>query len=236
MKHVALLVIVACVLAACSRRADNSISIRKAQIDVANSDSMLQFAQPGTRRRFFMLTNTTPESAEERFEQVRTLCGKKVLITDGREVLGTGTIKAILEGLLGTQQGLDIEFQSSAELERIEDELGFTRRRQMADQCMTNMARIVTAARAWATSHDGRLPSDFSGMRKELGAPMVLVCPLDLTNRAAWDWSKFNPNQVTYQIVSPGASATVSTQTCLRCLIHGFEGYANGSIRNPGSK
>ena len=158
--------------------------------------------------------------------------------TDGREILGTGKIKGVLQGGPGTKEGLEVVFPSPEALEDLERKPGFELRYKLAERCITNMTRIVTAARAWAHTHNEVLPSDFLSMKKEIGFPTLLVCPLDLHNldKKVWDWSQLNTNHLTYQIVSPGAPANSSTQAYLRCPIHGLAAYADGSVRRPDVK
>ena len=230
-------------LVGCSPQRDRDaknqpISINKAQVDVAYSDRALNFARPGISNRFFFLTNTVPADEDARWKRVQTLHDRTVQFTDGREILGTGKIEGVLQGGPGTKEGLDIVFPSPEALEDLERKLGFELRHKLAERCITKMARIVTAARAWAHGHNEVLPPDFVSMKKEIGSPTLLVCPLDLHNldKQVWDWSHLNTNRLTYQIVSPGAPANSSTQAYLRCPIHGLAAYADGSVRKPDVK
>jgi hypothetical protein len=238
MKHLGVAVILVFTLVACSPQQDQDakndpISIDKAQIDVAESDSVLNFARPGKSYRFFFLTNTAPADEVARWKHVQNMDGRTVRFMDGREVLGTGKIKGVLEGKVG----LSIAFPSPEALEDLERKLGFELRYKLAEECLSNMTRIVTAARAWAHSHNEVLPSDLLSLKMELVAPQFLVCPADPNNEAVWwDWSKLKTNRLTYRILSPGAPANESTQTFLRCPIHGFAASADGSVRKPDVK
>ena len=230
-------------LVGCSPRQDRDtknepIFIDKTQIDVVESDLFVDFARPGISNRFFFLTNTAPADEDARWKRVQALHDRTVQFTDGRAILGTGKIEGVLQGGPGTKEGLDIVFPSPEALEDLERKLGFELRYKLAERCITNMTRIVTAARAWAHTHNEVFPSDFVSMKKEIGSPTLLVCPLDLHNldKQVWGWSQLNTNHLTYQIVSPGAPANSSTQTYLRCPIHGLAAYTDGAVRKPDVK
>ena len=243
MKQFVLAVLIALTLAACSSREDpearnRPISIHKAQIDLDNSDSMADVDPAETPARFFLLTNTVPEDETAKWRLVGTLSGRKVQITDGREVLGTGKIKGVQTGEPGEALGVLIIFPSQEALEDLEKKLGFQWRFVWARECMTNMMRIAIAARAWASSHNETLPSDFLALKDELDSVAVLVCPLDVRTPAKTlqDWSQLPTNRPTYQIVAPGISAEDSAQIYLRCPKHGYAAYADGSVRKPDVK
>jgi hypothetical protein len=179
MKPLGLAMILVFNLVACSPRQDRDaknepISIGKAQIDVAESDAALNFARPGISYRFFFRTNTVPANEVARWKQVQNMDGRTVRIMNGREVLGTGKLKGVLEGKVS----LSIAFPSPEALEELERKLGFELRYKFAEECMSNMTRIVTAARAWAYSHNEVLPADFLSMKKELGQQRPAVEPL----------------------------------------------------------
>lgn len=234
MNQIAFTIILVLALMGCSPRDDRDarndpITIDKAQIDVAESQKYFPSA---TRTHLFVLTNISSQNDEANWKRVKALTHRPVRITDGREVLATGQIASIRDG---KTEGLNIAFQSPEALEVLEKKLGFTNRTTFTEGCVANMKRIATAARTWAQSHNEVLPPDFSAMKKELGSPAVLVCPLDVgkIDKKVWDWSQLNTNHVTYQIVSPTASGKVPTQVYLRCPVHGLVAYADGSVRKP---
>ena len=125
--------------------------------------------------------------------------------------------------------GVSIIFPSQEALEDLEKKLGFQWRFVWAQECMTNMMRIANAARAWASSHNDILPSDFLALKDELDSVAVLVCPLDVRTLAKTlqYWSQLTTNRPTYQIVAPGASVNDSTQVYLRCPKHGYAAYTD---------
>ena len=129
MKQFGLAVVIALILVACSSREDpesknRPISIHKTQIDLANSDSMVDAAPAGAPIRFFMLTNTLPEDEKAKWRLIG-LSGRNVQIRDGREVLGTGKIKHVLLGKPGEELAVSIVFPSQEALEDLEKKLGF---------------------------------------------------------------------------------------------------------------
>ena len=239
MKLVGIAVVTGLMLVACSSREDpeaknRPISLQKTQIDLNNSDSMIDVDLAKTPKRFFLLTNTEPEN-EKAKRRLVGLSGRKVQIRDGTEVLGAGEIKYVLLGGPGEQLTISIMFPSQEALEDLEKKLGFQWRFIWARECMTNLARIMIAARSWATSHNEVLPSDLLALKDEIGWVGVLVCPLDVrtSDKTLRDWSQLTTNRPTYQIVAPGISVNDSTQVYLRCPKHGYAAYADGSVRKP---
>ena len=96
--------------------------------------------------------------------------------------------------------------------------------------CASNLKLIATGSRIWAEDHDDRFPADFASLKAELGIPRILVCPADGTRKPATDWNSWEPRNVTYQIITPGAAGSEHTKVFARCPIHGTEVYVDGSV------
>ena len=97
---------------------------------------------------------------------------------------------------------------------------------------MNNLKQVALAARLWAADHNEKFPPDFITMSNELITPKILVCNGDSSRTKAADWSNFHPSQnVTYEFVAPGASATDPQAVIFRCPIHGNVAFGDGSVQ-----
>lgn len=98
--------------------------------------------------------------------------------------------------------------------------------------CINNLKQIGLAGRLWANDYNDVLPPDFLTMHKELGTPRILVCPSDKTKPrpVSADWANFDPNNITYQMVSPGASVSEPKRAFVQCAAHGHVCYVDGSV------
>lgn len=66
--------------------------------------------------------------------------------------------------------------------------------------CSTNLTEIKKAMLAYATEHDGWLPTDLMSLEGFLDDPTKLVCPSDTTHPkpVSTNWSDFHPRMITY--------------------------------------
>jgi len=103
------------------------------------------------------------------------------------------------------------------------------KRRANAVSCGNYMCSIGCAARIWAGDHDGYWPSDLLSMSNELSTTKILICPGD-DSRKPGPWATFNPTQSSYEIVTPHLRDGDTNGVFLRCKIHGYLGYADGSV------
>lgn len=81
--------------------------------------------------------------------------------------------------------------------------------------CVNNLKNIGLAARMYAIDHDGRYPPGFPAMATALGSPKVLVCPNDSGHRPAGDWSRWQPQNSSYQYF--GAAVTNEDPAIVLC-------------------
>ena len=97
--------------------------------------------------------------------------------------------------------------------------------------CINSLKQIGLAARLWAQDNNEIFPLDFLSMSNELSSPKVLICAGDTNRPAALNWSEFGPGNVSYELLSPGASTREPNVVLVRCLIHNNAGLADGSAQ-----
>ena len=161
-----------------------------------------------------------------------------------------------LAGLLFCQRGATAKLRHRNELLRAEEEAG--RAATAATQagvwtmeepsavaedaqetralltCVDHLKQIGLAARIWANDHQERLPFNFLAMSNELSTPEMLVCPSDTARKLPNDWPELNATNVTYELLSPGAATTDTTDpqiVYVRCPIHNNVGLVNGTVQ-----
>lgn len=117
---------VALSLVACSppdeQQPEKPVRIDKAQIDIAEMNTMAKDSPSGTNW-FCLLAKPKPEDESQIFKRTQRLQGRRIYITDGREVLGTGRIKGIL-AMEGKFAGLDVVFPTPQIKDDLEKKLG----------------------------------------------------------------------------------------------------------------
>ena len=96
--------------------------------------------------------------------------------------------------------------------------------------CGESLLSIGYATRLWAADHDGRLPAEFQSASNQLRSPQILICPGDHARQPAVSWASWTTNQCSYEIVSPGLTVTNRKNIFIRCKIHEFVVYADGSV------
>ena len=108
----------------------------------------------------------------------------------------------------------------------------FARKKAEAIGCGNTMIPICFAARYWwaEEDHDGFMPSNLTQMSNELATPKFLVCPGDYSRHAATNWASITSSNISYEIVNTGLRAGDTNGVFLRCKVHGFFGYADGSV------
>lgn len=95
-------------------------------------------------------------------------------------------------------------------------------------RCSNQMGAINFAAEHWAADHGGLIPENLMELRGYL-SPMILVCPAVRPKNLSSAWERFQPEDVTYQVLSgskgkfwdldiPGPSPV--TVGWLRCPVH----------------
>ena len=95
--------------------------------------------------------------------------------------------------------------------------------------CGNQMSSIGCAVRIWSEDNTNCLPVDFLSMSNEVSMPKILICPSDDSRHAASDWNSFTGTNCSYQILTPGILYN-DTNAFFRCLIHGYLGYADGTV------
>ena len=108
----------------------------------------------------------------------------------------------------------------------------FAKAKQRAQSitCVNNMRQVVLAARIVSMDKEDIFPSDFQSMTNELDSPRVLVCPTKKTMPKTTTWSGFDWNDVTYEMVTPGANGKEADVVFIRCPIHGHTAKVDGSV------
>lgn len=104
------------------------------------------------------------------------------------------------------------------------------KRRRESLQCVNNMLALGAAARMWANDNGDRLPPSFLAMSNELVTPRLLHCPADPTRPPLTHWADVTPESTSYEIISPGMPESDTHTVYLRCLIHGYAGYADATV------
>jgi hypothetical protein len=102
--------------------------------------------------------------------------------------------------------------------------------RSLGIQCVSHLKQVSLAARLYAEDHQGHFPTNWVSLKEQLPVPKVLVCPSDKHHKPAKTWERFTAKNVTYEMVSPGASVGAETNVYLRCPIHGHEAMVDGSV------
>ena len=105
-----------------------------------------------------------------------------------------------------------------------------------ATECINNMKQILLAAIIWSDDPERfyQLPKDFLALSEEYPNPRILVCPADAERVQAQSWDQFNPANVSYRMLSPGAPHTDPNIVYIRCPIHGYIGMTDGSVNRVG--
>jgi hypothetical protein len=107
----------------------------------------------------------------------------------------------------------------------------FARKKAEAVGCGNTMIAIGFAARyMWAEDHDSSLPTSVSAMSNEIVAAKILLCPGDHVRKATTNWASLTSENTSYEIVTPGLHVSDTNRIFLRCKIHGFVCYADGSV------
>lgn len=106
--------------------------------------------------------------------------------------------------------------------------------RAQSINCTSNLKQIGLAARMYANDHQETFPRDFLSMSNELVNPRILVCVSDTSKSRASDWSTLTPENVSYEMISPGMKddATSMTKVFVRCPIHGHVCMGDGSVQS----
>jgi Skp family chaperone for outer membrane proteins len=112
-----------------------------------------------------------------------------------------------------------------------EDPFAASKNRAQRINCISNLKQIGLAARLWAKDYNDVLPTDFLTMSNELNSPRILVCPGDTNRPLALNWSEFSPANISYQLLSPGASEHEPAVVYVRCPIHNNVGLVDGSAQ-----
>ena len=91
------------------------------------------------------------------------------------------------------------------------------------------MSSIGYAARVWAED-TGFYPSDFLSLSNEIVTPLVLHCPADTTHSILRRWAEVTPQNISYEILTPGMAKTNANELFFRCKVHGHLGYGDGTV------
>jgi len=121
------------------------------------------------------------------------------------------------------------ESQLPPNAQREEDPFQAARDKAQKVACINNIKQIGLAARLWASDNNDVLPMDFASMSNELNTTKILVCPGDTNRSPAINWQEMTQANVTYELLSRGASERDPTVVLVRCPIHNNVGLTDGS-------
>ncbi|HEX3800934.1 MAG TPA: DUF4190 domain-containing protein [Verrucomicrobiae bacterium] len=99
--------------------------------------------------------------------------------------------------------------------------------------CQSNLKQLALAARIFAGDHNDVLPTNFLQMTNEMVNPLILHCPSDTNhprpvNTVPATWNTAN---ISYELLTPGEHEDDTTnRAIIRCPIHGFEVWGDGSV------
>ena len=99
-------------------------------------------------------------------------------------------------------------------------------------RCGKQLAVISQAARLWADTHNGRLPSNLLLISNELASPRLLLCPGDKSRDPANNWQALSPVNSSYQVCEGVLGAkdlppeVLQHISYLQCKVHSGN-YAN---------
>lgn len=67
-------------------------------------------------------------------------------------------------------------------------------------------------------------------MSNEINNTKILICPSDRSRHPAENFSSITPDNCSYEIVTKGLHEGDTNNVFLRCKIHGYVAYADGSV------
>ncbi|MEO7298558.1 MAG: hypothetical protein ABI042_08290 [Verrucomicrobiota bacterium] len=97
--------------------------------------------------------------------------------------------------------------------------------------CHNNLKNIGMAVNLYSLDNQNMAPKDLLQLTNYLTSPVVLLCPGDTTKTTPKNesWSSFDPKNVSYKLVSPGArNDTTATNELVWCPIHNCVSYKDG--------
>jgi hypothetical protein len=103
------------------------------------------------------------------------------------------------------------------------------KRKAASINCRHQIRSIGLVGLIWADDHGGYFPSNFTSMSNELNNPRILICPSDRVRHAATNFSSLKPENCSYEIVNPGIREDKTNGIFVRCKVHGFVVYVDGS-------
>lgn len=100
----------------------------------------------------------------------------------------------------------------------------------MSIQCGNQMSSVGLAVRLWAEDSSGVFPTTFASCSNEIATAVILHCPADADRRILRSWSDVATDNISYELVAPGMTATNFNAALFRCRIHGHLGYGDGTV------
>jgi len=101
-------------------------------------------------------------------------------------------------------------------------------------RCHSNLKLIALEARLLGHP-DSPLVFELSALRNNAEAtaikPTMLLCPSDTNRTVAVSWDSLTPENITYEVVTPGLAVTNTDSPFLHCPIHGLVVFADGRVK-----
>lgn len=100
--------------------------------------------------------------------------------------------------------------------------------------CRSRLNGLILGARLWANEHGGVFPTNYLSMAPEYLNARVLACPQEKGNplSVATNWQSFNPQDVSYELISPGMADGDGASVFARCRNHGFTCYGDSRVED----
>lgn len=108
--------------------------------------------------------------------------------------------------------------------------IGFVLLELTVPRLKRHMSSIGCGARIWVGDNSNRMADSFLCMSNELSTPKLLICPSDKIRKPADSWASFTSNNCSYEILRPNMPADDFTNAYFRCTIHGYLGFADGTV------